>query len=233
MDNNNILKIVLVVAIIACAGTTTYLLFFNEHYETVQISNSASLEMPVGNGINTSYVNGTSIYSISNGKGVSIMSYNSINTDLGSAFGFAAVKELFVGSAHNEGSLYETTINGSKIYAIATGNDATHDNILIASHDKGTTMKIYESIKYNTANASNNTNKSINVERISSDDQPTQQSTQSSQQVNDNYVRDSNGNIIYAHVDVGGDVPMTKDGHYSYKSTDEPGSPSGWWVDKI
>jgi len=51
--------------------------------------------------------------------------------------------------------------------------------------------------------------------------------------VNDNYIRDSNGNIMYAHVDVGGDVPMTKDGHYSYKDTDEPGSPSGYWVEKI
>jgi len=58
-------------------------------------------------------------------------------------------------------------------------------------------------------------------------------SSKSSSNINDNYIRDANGNIMYAHVDVGGDVPMTKGGHYAYKDTDEPGSPSGYWVQKI
>lgn len=232
MDKNIILKIVVIVAIIACAGAIAYALFFSEHYETIPVSDTASLEVPVGNGINTSYVNGTGVYQISNGKGVSIMSYNSNNGDLGSAIGFAAVKEIFVGSVNNSDSLYEAEINGSKIYSISTGNNTTHDNIIISSHDKDTTLKIYESVKYNGSNATNNTNRSINVERISSDE-PAQESTPTPQKSNDNYMRDSNGNIMYAHNDVGGDVPMTKDGHYVYKDTDEPGSPSGWWVNKI
>ena len=58
-------------------------------------------------------------------------------------------------------------------------------------------------------------------------------SSKSSSNVNDNYIRDANGNIMYAHVDVGGDVPMTIGGHYAYNDTDEPGSPSGYWVEKI
>lgn len=232
MDKNNILKIVVIVAIIACASAMTYILFFNEHYETIRVSNTASLEVPVGNGINTSHVNGSSIYQISNGKGVSIMSYNSNNKDLSSAIGFAAVKKMFVGSVNNSDSLYEAEINGSKIYSIATGNNTTHDNIIISSHDKDTTLKIYESIKYNKDNSTNDTNRSINVEKISSDEQSTQ-NAQPSQKSDDNYMRDSNGNIMYAHNDVGGDVPMTKNGHYVYKDTDEPGSPSGWWVNKI
>lgn len=65
---------------------------------------------------------------------------------------------------------------------------------------------------------------------------PTQTSSSTSTKsntVNDNYVRDANGNIMYAHNDVGGDVPMTKGGNYIYKDTDEPGSPSGYWVNKI
>ena len=61
----------------------------------------------------------------------------------------------------------------------------------------------------------------------------TSEPKKSGSNVDDDYVRDSNGNIMYAHVDVGGDVPMTKDGHYIYKDTDEPGSPSGYWVEKI
>ena len=82
---------------------------------------------------------------------------------------------------------------------------------------------MYESLKYSQGNNTNNT-----VEKINND---TAQ-TSSNQQPDDNYMRDANGNIMYAHNDVGGDVPMTKDGHYSYKDTDEPNSPSGWWVDK-
>lgn len=58
-------------------------------------------------------------------------------------------------------------------------------------------------------------------------------SSSSSKSYDDKYIRDANGNIMYAHVDVGGDVPMTKDGNYFYKDTNEPGSPSGYWVNKI
>ena len=75
----------------------------------------------------------------------------------------------------------------------------------------------------------NTTQKLEITEKVS----PTISSASSKSSSNDNYIRDANGNIMYAHVDVGGDVPMTKDGHYVYKDTDEPGSPRGYWVNKI
>lgn len=87
-------------------------------------------------------------------------------------------------------------------------------------------------------NTTNNTSDVVNVEKISQEDQSSSSSSSgSSKAINDNYIRDSNGNIMYAHTDAPGadgsySVPMTKDGHYSYKATDEPNSPSGYWVDK-
>ena len=157
------LLIVLAITCVVMAGILTYAFFFNEQYQTVQISDTASLEMPVGKGLNGFYVNGSSIYEVDNGNGVVVMSYNSNNTDLASAFAFAVLKEVAVGSRFNEGELYQTTINGSTVWSIATGNNATHDNIIISTHDKELTMKIYKSIKYNASNVKNDTkNNTVN-----------------------------------------------------------------------
>ena len=89
-----------------------------------------------------------------------------------------------------------------------------------------------------SVNTINNTTNVVNVEKVSQEDQSSSSSSSSgSSKANDNYIRDSNSNIMYAHADAPGadgsySVPMTKDGHYSYKATDEPNSPSGYWVDK-
>ena len=228
----NILLIALAITLIIAAGTVSYLLFFNEQYQTVQLSATASLEMPVGKGLSGYYVNDTSIYQVDNGNGVVVMSYNSKNNDLGSAFGFAVVKEMLLGSRFNEDAVYQTTINGSTVWSIATGNNNTHDNIIISSPDKDLTLKIYNSIKYNMSNTTNDT---VDADSVGSSDSDNSGSGNSNS--DDKYIRDANGNIQYAHTDAPGpdgsyEVPMTKDGKYSYKSTDEPGSPSGWWVDK-
>lgn len=230
-QKQNILLVALAITCIIAAGTISYFLFFNEHYETVQLSATASVEMPVGKGLNGHYVNETSLYQVENGKGVVVMSYNSKDNNIATAFGFAVVKEMVVGSRFNEDSIYQTTINGSTVWSIATGNNNTHDNILISSHDKDVTLKIYNSIRYNMSNSTNDT-----VE-VNKDTSSSVNSSSSKATTNDSYIRDENGNIMYAHNDAPGvdgsyEVPMTKDNKYTYKSTDEPNSPSGWWVDK-
>ena len=93
----NILLIVLAIVVIGMAGIFSYSLFFNEQYQMVQVSPSASLEMPIGKGLNSYYINGTSIYQVDNGKGVTVVSYNSNNVDLASAVGFAAMATTFAG----------------------------------------------------------------------------------------------------------------------------------------
>lgn len=169
----NILLIVLAIVVIGIACIFSYSLFFNEQYQMVQVSPSASLEMPIGKGLNSYYINGTSIYQVDNGKGVTVVSYNSNNVDLASAVGFAAVKEMAVGSRFNENQVYQTTVNGSTVWSIATYNESTHDNIIISSHDKDLTLRMYNSIKYsaNANNSSNNTVQHVNTEKIQNNNQ--------------------------------------------------------------
>jgi len=135
--------------------------------------------MPVGKGLNSYYVNETSIYQVDNGRGVMVMSYNSNDKDLSSAFAFAVVKEMAVGSRFNDNAVYQTTINGSTVWSIATSNNSTHDNIIISSHDKDLTLKIYNSIKYNNNNtnvsknnSNNDTSDSKNIKNVNNDNNP-------------------------------------------------------------
>lgn len=166
-----ILLVILAITIIAAALLVGTALL--NHTQTVQISDTASLEMPVGNGIKSEHVKDTNVLKLTNGKGVVIMSYNSKNSNLADAFGFALLKEFAVGGKDNEDQIYETTVNGSKVYSIATGNDTTHDNILISTHSKEDTMNIYHSIKYNTSNVKNTTNTTTAINNNTTTKNPT------------------------------------------------------------
>ncbi len=167
MDTKNIIILVLSVALIVLAGITAYALFFNEHYETVQVSETASLEMPVGNGIKSEYINASSIYVVYNGHTEikeKILSYNSNKGGLSDAMAYAMLRTVYCGEVQDK--IVEQDINGTHYYSIATGNNNTHDNIIITSTNKEKTQKMYESIKY-YQNNTNNTNKT--VEKINND----------------------------------------------------------------
>ena len=180
----NILLVILAITIIA--GVLLVSTALLNHNQKVQITDTASLEMPVGNGIKEEIVSGTNVHKISNGKGVVVMAYNSKERNLASLFSFALLKEFAVGGKDNENQIYETTVNGSKVYSIATGNDTTHDNILISSHDKELTLKIYHSIKYNASNVKNTTNKTTDNSTISTGNQQKSSNQQSSNQQSSN-----------------------------------------------
>ena len=173
MDKNRhtrkILLIILAITIIAGAIIVSTALL--NHNQRVQITDTASLELPVGNGIKGEIVTGTNVHKLSNGKGVVVMAYNSKERNLASSFSFALLKEFAVGGKDNEDQIYETTVNGSKVYSIATGNDTTHDNILISTHSKEDTLNIYHSIKYNASNVKNTTNKTADNSTTSTSNQ--------------------------------------------------------------
>lgn len=159
--------------------------------ETVALTDSVSVEIPKGKGITTEYANNTNIINIKNGDEVSIMAFNSVNADLGSTFGFAAVKQLMTTGIENE--VYQTTINGATVWSIATGNDTTHDNMVISSPDKELTLKIYKSIKYNkrktVENISKDNNNSIqqdNNKNINSQNTNNNVKTEDNNDVNNN-----------------------------------------------
>lgn len=173
MDKNRRTRKILlaILAITIIAGVLMVGTAFLNHTQTVQITDTASVEMPVGNGINSSYVTGTQVHKVSNGKGMVVMAYNSKNSNLAGAFGFDVVKAIAVGDIDNNDQIHETTINGSTKYSIATVNEATGDHILITTHSKDDTMRIYHSIKYNASNVKNTTNKTVDNSTTSTSNQ--------------------------------------------------------------
>ena len=195
-----------------------YMFFFNEHYETVEISPTASLEMPVGNGIKSEYINNSNIYAVYNGHSEikeKILSYNSNKGGLSDAMAFAMLRTLYCGDVHDK--IVEQDINGTHYYSIATGNNNTHDNIIITSTNKEKTQKMYESIKYNQSNSVNNTNNT--VEHINNDTSNQVKKVDDSSQSGSN-----NGKVMVKREDGPGYMEMDIDKAY-YKDGE-------WWADK-
>lgn len=218
MDNKNIIILILSVVLIAVASLTAYMFFFNEHYETVEISPTASLEMPVGNGIKSEYINNSNIYAVYNGHSEikeKILSYNSNKGGLSDAMAFAMLRTLYCGDVQDK--IVEQDINGTHYYSIATGNNNTHDNIIITSTNKEKTQKMYESIKYNQSNSANNTNNT--VERINNDTSNQVKKVDDSSQSSSN-----NGKVMVKREDGPGYMEMDIDKAY-YKDGE-------WWADK-
>lgn len=218
MDSKNIIILILSVVLIAVASLTAYMFFFNEHYETVEISPTASLEMPVGNGIKSEYINNSNIYAVYNGHSEikeKILSYNSNKGGLSDAMAFAMLRTLYCGDVHDK--IVEQDINGTHYYSIATGNNNTHDNIIITSTNKEKTQKMYESIKYNQSNSANNTNNT--VERINNDTSNQVKKVDDSSQSGSN-----NGKVMVKREDGPGYMEMDIDKAY-YKDGE-------WWADK-
>lgn len=218
MDSKNIIILILSVVLIAVASLTAYMFFFNEHYETVEISPTASLEMPVGNGIKSEYINNSNIYAVYNGHSEikeKILSYNSNKGGLSDAMAFAMLRTLYCGDVQDK--IVEQDINGTHYYSIATGNNNTHDNIIITSTNKEKTQKMYESIKYNQSNSANNTNNT--VERINNDTSNQVKKVDDSSQSSSN-----NGKVMVKREDGPGYMEMDIDKAY-YKDGE-------WWADK-
>lgn len=153
----NILLIALILICITIAGVFSYAMFFNEKYQTVQVSQSASLEMPVGNGINATELDGY-IHKFTNDKNVVIYSYNSNDKSMGGAISFSEMKTQAVGNPHNDNQIVEHQENGKTVYSITYGNDNTHDNIIITTTSKELTQKIFDSIKTVSSNNTTNNN---------------------------------------------------------------------------
>ena len=218
MDSKNIIILILSVVLIAVASLTAYMFFFNEHYETVEISPTASLEMPVGNGIKSEYINNSNIYAVYNGHSEikeKILSYNSNKGGLSDAMAFAMLRTLYCGDVQDK--IVEQDINGTHYYSIATGNNNTHDNIIITSTNKEKTQKMYESIKYNQSNSANNTNNT--VEKINNDTSNQVKKVDDSSQSSSN-----NGKVMVKREDGPGYMEMDIDKAY-YKDGE-------WWADK-
>ena len=172
----------------------------------------------MGNGIKSEYINNSNIYAVYNGHSEikeKILSYNSNKGGLSDAMAFAMLRTLYCGDVHDK--IVEQDINGTHYYSIATGNNNTHDNIIITSTNKEKTQKMYESIKYNQSNSVNNTNNT--VEHINNDTSNQVKKVDDSSQSGSN-----NGKVMVKREDGPGYMEMDIDKAY-YKDGE-------WWADK-
>lgn len=166
MDNKILIGIIIIATIIVATSILAYEMMMNETSETVQLSSTASIQMPTGNNLfhkNITKSNVKGITQFSNGV-TNISTFNSNGKGLesmGAMYEFASTRSNMVGDQQD--TIVESNINGEKVYSYWTGNNNTHDNILITSKDKKELTKIINTIKYNTtSNNTNNTNNTTN-----------------------------------------------------------------------
>ena len=171
--NQKVLIIILTGILLALIGGVVYMIIFNEPTTTVKLSETCSIN--VTGKVDTVFENGMNqikIYDKFNNKEYKgLIAYSGANAGLQEVMTFGMFKSMFVGNAWDTGAEpIKTQWNGETVYVIYTGNNITHDNILIISKNRDECIKMYKSIKYNTAKATNNTGVNTTVEKISSDD---------------------------------------------------------------
>lgn len=151
----NTILILLIIAGIVIAGVFAYQYFFNQQYQTVQISNATSLEMPVGKGINSTELDGY-IHQITNNAGVTIYTYNSQDKSMSGAIAFSEMKTQAVNNPHNDNQIVEHEENGKTVYSITYRNNNTHDNIIITAESRDVAQRIFDSIQVDNSTMENN-----------------------------------------------------------------------------
>ena len=175
VEKKQIIIIILLVAIIALAGLIAYTLLNQTQYQTIQISNGTTIEVPIADDMRwTEEGYGIKMYACQS-KQVSLTCYNSQETpNLIGAGAFAIARELLLNGStdvenYNGYQIKENTVNNTHYYIVSAGNDTTHDNIIIGSGDLGIlkhmldTLKFGEPGKATQANATNAQTANVNT----------------------------------------------------------------------
>ena len=182
---NNIKTILIcLIAIVATCAICIGLIAMNEQTTTIKLSETCSIDITGSYETISEYgLNRITVYDkFHNNKSVII--YSGANADLKEMMTFKMLKAMFVGDVLDTGAEpVKTKMDGNDAWVIYTGNNQTHDNILIISKNRDECIKMYKSIKYNTNGAKtvNNTT----VEKISNDN---------NQQANDNQQQNTANN---------------------------------------
>lgn len=164
----NTIKTILIclIAIMATCAFCIGLIAMNEQVTTVKLSETCSID--IAGEYDTVFENGMNQIKIfdkfNNKEYKSMIVYSNSNAGLQEIMTFAAFKSMFVGNTYDTGAEpIQTQWNGETVYVIYTGNNITHDNILIISKNRDDCIKMYKSIKYNTNEATKQVNNTTNV----------------------------------------------------------------------
>ena len=167
---NNI-KVILIclIAIVATCAICIGLVAMNEQVTTVKLSETCSIN--ITGEYDTVFENGMNqiktFNKLNNKEYKSIVVYSGANAGKEEIITFGMFKSFFVGNAWDTGAEpVKTQWNGETVYAIYTGNNITHDNILIISKNRDECIKLYKSIKYNTNGTIKHVNNTTNITEV-------------------------------------------------------------------
>ena len=179
LEKKQIIIIILIAVIIALAGLVAFTLLNQTQYQTIQISNGTTIDVPKTDDATWSDLGyGIKSYSCES-KHFVLTSYNSQeNPNLVGGLGFALARDMLLnGSTDVENyhgyQIKENTVNDTHFYIVFVGNDTSHDNIIIGSADLGMLKHVLDTIHFGkpgeavqanlgitpTSNPTNNTNK--------------------------------------------------------------------------
>lgn len=185
----NKIKTILIclIIILATCAICTGLFLMNEKTTTVKLSETCSIN--ITGEYDTVFENGMNQIKIfdkfNNKEYKSIVVYSGANAGMQEIMTFGMFKSFFVGNALDTGAEpVKTQWNGDTVYVIYTGNNITHDNILIISKNRDDCIKMYNSIKYNINKTTTNNNTTNITTTIKEETTNQQQQTNDNQQQN-------------------------------------------------
>ena len=134
-----IIALIAIIAVLAIGIAFSMLSQSNVEYEKIDLSKSASLEVPkVTDANSTRDANGVKTWTFPS-RETAISAFNSQEeSSLAGAVEFAAVRDTMLNGSSDEQvykgyEIKENTINGVHYYIVSTVNDTTHDNIILSS----------------------------------------------------------------------------------------------------
>ena len=183
-----IIALVAILAVLAIGIAFSMFGQSNTEYEKINLSKSASLEVPKVSDVNsTKDENGVKTWTFKS-KETAISAFNSKEeSSLAGAAEFAVVRDSLLNGS-TDAQVYkgyeikENTINGVHYYIVSTGNDTTHDNIILSSTNLEILQHMLDTLTFKKSAAADNSTQADNSSGTSSDSQNDNAKSTASQQ---------------------------------------------------
>lgn len=154
LEKKHIIIIILIIVIITLGTLIGYTLLNQTEYQTIKLSNGTTIDVPKTDDATWSEIGyGVKSYSCPS-KHFSLTSYNSQeNPSLIGVGGFAIARDMLLNGSndvenYNGHQIKENVINNTHFYIVSTGNDTSHDNIIIGSDDLGMLKHVLGTLHY-------------------------------------------------------------------------------------
>ena len=157
-----IIALIAIIAVLAIGIAFSMLSQSNVEYEKIDLSKSASLEVPkVTDANSTKDANGVKTWTFPS-RETAISAFNSQEeSSLAGAVEFAAVRDTMLNGSSDEQvykgyEIKENTINGVHYYIVSTVNDTTHDNIILSSTNLEILQHMLDTLTFNKSSTADN-----------------------------------------------------------------------------